>query len=67
MLYWAGMVFPRALRDLVYMQVARWRYRLFGRTAACQLPDKVLRQRMQRRPPAFVAGVVQASPAAKHR
>jgi hypothetical protein len=61
------MVFPRAFRDLIYMQVARWRYRLFGRTAACQLPDKVLRQRMQRRPPAFVVGVVQASPAAKHR
>ncbi len=31
---------PKPLRDMVYNCVARNRYRWFGRTDACQIPDK---------------------------
>lgn len=36
---------PRALRDPLYLWLARNRYRWFGRRDACLLPDAELRQR----------------------
>ncbi|TNE61184.1 MAG: DUF393 domain-containing protein [Alphaproteobacteria bacterium] len=36
---------PKPLRDWVYNLVARNRYRLFGRTDACQIPDKSVLER----------------------
>jgi predicted DCC family thiol-disulfide oxidoreductase YuxK len=38
-------VLPRPLRDAVYAQVARHRYRLFGRKEACGLPPPGQRER----------------------
>jgi len=38
-------VVPRALRDVVYTFVARIRYRIFGRLAACPLPSPADRDR----------------------
>jgi predicted DCC family thiol-disulfide oxidoreductase YuxK len=38
-------VLPRALTDLVYAPVVRWRYRLFGRLDACRLPTPEERDR----------------------
>ena len=44
---WAVLIrfLPRALRDGVYDVLARNRYRLFGRTETCMVPDPALRQR----------------------
>ena len=36
---------PKPLRDAVYNWIGRNRYRWFGRTDTCQLPDKTLRAR----------------------
>jgi predicted DCC family thiol-disulfide oxidoreductase YuxK len=36
---------PRPLRDFAYRTFARNRYRLFGRTAICQVPTPALRAR----------------------
>jgi len=36
---------PRALRDLVYRLVARWRYRIWGRMQSCPLPTAEERAR----------------------
>ncbi|RKP55003.1 DUF393 domain-containing protein [Cohnella endophytica] len=38
-------VFPVKIRDKVYDGIARRRYRLFGRRAACMLPEVGLRER----------------------
>lgn len=38
----AGWAVPRPLRDWLYDRVARNRYRLFGRHAACPLPEPAL-------------------------
>jgi predicted DCC family thiol-disulfide oxidoreductase YuxK len=38
-------VFPRRLRDWLYDQVARRRYRLFGKKESCMIPTPELRQR----------------------
>jgi predicted DCC family thiol-disulfide oxidoreductase YuxK len=35
---------PRPLRDWLYDRVARNRYRLFGRTEVCMVPDAALRR-----------------------
>jgi len=40
---WPAMAFalrliPRALRDLGYRVIARWRYRIWGRLESCPLP-----------------------------
>ena len=43
-LRWFGWV-PRSLRDPLYRLVARHRYRLFGRTEACMVPDPMERHR----------------------
>lgn len=40
-----GWIIPAPLRDAAYRAVARNRYRLFGRSEACMLPDPALRQR----------------------
>jgi predicted DCC family thiol-disulfide oxidoreductase YuxK len=42
---YALVVFPRALRDLVYRFIARHRYRWFGRTETCRVPTRELRAR----------------------
>ncbi|UZE52403.1 thiol-disulfide oxidoreductase DCC family protein [Rhodopseudomonas sp. P2A-2r] len=39
-------VVPRGLRDAVYNLVARNRYRIFGRSAVCMVPDAELRKRV---------------------
>ncbi len=45
---WAGLFLavPRALRDPLYGLVARNRYRLFGRSVACIVPDAALRRHL---------------------
>lgn len=37
---------PRALQDWLYRGLARNRYRLFGRTDMCSIPDPALRARL---------------------
>jgi predicted DCC family thiol-disulfide oxidoreductase YuxK len=37
---------PRPLRDWLYRRIARNRYRLFGHTDICALPDPALRRRL---------------------
>jgi predicted DCC family thiol-disulfide oxidoreductase YuxK len=37
---------PRRLRDPIYNQIARNRYRIFGRSDACMVPDAALRARV---------------------
>src|SRR5690349_15476156 len=39
---WAGLALtvPRPLRDWVYTRIARNRYRLFGSTESCLIPDE---------------------------
>lgn len=37
---------PRAVRDRLYLLIARNRYRLFGKRETCWLPDAVDRQRL---------------------
>lgn len=37
---------PRGLQDRLYVRLARARYRLFGRTEMCALPDPRLRARL---------------------
>jgi predicted DCC family thiol-disulfide oxidoreductase YuxK len=39
---------PRALRDWLYLRLARNRYRLFGRADLCALPDPGLQRRLLR-------------------
>lgn len=39
-------IFPRAVRDWIYRRIARNRYRLFGRTDICAVPDPALRKRL---------------------
>jgi len=39
-------VLPAALRDALYRTVARNRYRVFGRTDMCSLPDPEVRKRL---------------------
>ncbi len=36
---------PRAIRDLGYRLVARWRYRIWGRLESCPLPTPAERER----------------------
>ncbi|MBH8604995.1 thiol-disulfide oxidoreductase DCC family protein [Thermoactinomyces sp. CICC 10522] len=36
---------PRPFRDYLYRQVAKRRYRWFGRTESCMVPDKEMRDR----------------------
>jgi predicted DCC family thiol-disulfide oxidoreductase YuxK len=40
-----GGILPRAIRDWLYDRVARNRYRLFGQTTACEMPDPAQRHR----------------------
>lgn len=37
---------PRPVQDWLYRRLARNRYRLFGRTAMCEIPDPALRSRL---------------------
>lgn len=39
-------ILPRSLQDWLYRRLARSRYRLFGRTDMCSLPDPALRARL---------------------
>jgi predicted DCC family thiol-disulfide oxidoreductase YuxK len=41
---WAGLALavPRPVRDWIYDRIARNRYRLFGRTETCLVPDEAL-------------------------
>ena len=39
---------PRPLRDWLYDRVARNRYRLFGRTESCMIPDAALQRHIAR-------------------
>lgn len=41
----AARILPRSWRDFIYDRVARSRYRLFGRRAACLVPTPALRAR----------------------
>lgn len=45
---WVRMLFavPAALRNPVYNLIARNRYRIFGRSEACMVPDASLRERV---------------------
>jgi predicted DCC family thiol-disulfide oxidoreductase YuxK len=45
---WTRMLFgvPRRVRDPVYGLIARNRYRIFGRSDACMVPDETLRARV---------------------
>lgn len=45
---WIRMLFavPRVLRDPVYNLIAKNRYRIFGRSDACMVPDASLRARV---------------------
>jgi predicted DCC family thiol-disulfide oxidoreductase YuxK len=44
-LFWATIVVPWFIRDLVYRFIARNRYRWFGREEACRVPTPELRAR----------------------
>ncbi|MGG1600540.1 MULTISPECIES: thiol-disulfide oxidoreductase DCC family protein [Paenibacillus] len=44
-LLYAFMAVPRPIRDAVYEWIARHRYRFFGRSDACLLPDSKARER----------------------
>lgn len=39
-------VLPRVVQDWLYRRIARNRYRLFGRTDMCAMPDPALRARL---------------------
>jgi predicted DCC family thiol-disulfide oxidoreductase YuxK len=39
------LVVPRTLRDPVYRVIARYRYRWFGRSETCRVPEPELRER----------------------
>lgn len=39
-------ILPRPVQDWLYCRLARNRYRLFGRTDMCAIPDASLRQRL---------------------
>lgn len=41
---------PKGLRDWVYDRIARNRYRLFGKTETCMVPDAALRRHVARDP-----------------
>lgn len=41
-------LFPRVLQDWIYQRIARSRYRLWGRTDMCALPDPDLHSRLIR-------------------
>lgn len=41
-------IFPKPLRDWLYLRLARNRYRLFGRADLCALPDPGLQRRILR-------------------
>ena len=45
---WVGVLFavPKALRNPVYNLIAQNRYRIFGKTEACIVPDPALRARV---------------------
>jgi predicted DCC family thiol-disulfide oxidoreductase YuxK len=38
-------ILPRFLRDLLYDVVARWRYRIWGKSDTCVVPDAGQRSR----------------------
>jgi predicted DCC family thiol-disulfide oxidoreductase YuxK len=40
-----GVIVPRRLRDWIYDRIARNRYKLFGKRAACIIPDAASRHR----------------------
>jgi predicted DCC family thiol-disulfide oxidoreductase YuxK len=40
-----GRILPRFFRDWIYDRVARNRYSMFGKSAACMMPDRDLRER----------------------
>jgi predicted DCC family thiol-disulfide oxidoreductase YuxK len=44
-LFLVGYLIPREIRDSLYDVVAYWRYRMFGRYAACPLPSPEVRGR----------------------
>ncbi len=41
-------ILPKRMRDLLYLVVARNRYRIFGKTDMCALPDEQIRKRLIR-------------------
>ena len=49
---WAGLavlrIFPRRVQDVLYRAVARRRYRLFGSTDLCAMPDPEVQKRLLR-------------------
>ena len=44
-LFYVCMIIPRRLRDFVYDLIARNRYRLFGMSDRCFVPDPAMRER----------------------
>ncbi|MDI9878691.1 thiol-disulfide oxidoreductase DCC family protein [Flectobacillus longus] len=46
---WKGLYFfrwiPRAIRDIIYDLIAKNRYRIFGKSDACRLPNPEIRER----------------------
>mmetsp|Transcript_38474 Transcript_38474/g.46434 ORF Transcript_38474/g.46434 Transcript_38474/m.46434 type:complete len:167 (-) Transcript_38474:414-914(-) len=55
---------PAIIRDTVYSLVAKYRIIIFGKTTECKLPDKVLRKRMTRTPPALLTDTTPLLPLA---
>ena len=44
-LFYAFIIIPRPLRDIVYDFVAKYRYRLFGKRESCMVPSADLQKR----------------------
>jgi predicted DCC family thiol-disulfide oxidoreductase YuxK len=45
LVFYAGIIWPRFLRDVFYKFVAKHRYRWFGKTESCRVPTPELRAR----------------------
>jgi predicted DCC family thiol-disulfide oxidoreductase YuxK len=43
--FYAFKIFPRFIRDFFYDLIAKHRYKIFGRSEECRLPDPKLRER----------------------
>jgi predicted DCC family thiol-disulfide oxidoreductase YuxK len=44
-LFYALMIFPKPIRDIVYKFIAKTRYSFFGRTDSCMIPTPELKAR----------------------
>jgi predicted DCC family thiol-disulfide oxidoreductase YuxK len=63
-LLYAGVALPRPVRDWLYDQVARRRYRWFGKRDACRMPTPALQARFLSDSPVTAAAAAAAAAAA---